>query len=86
MTAFLPDWDPTASADGGQAIRPPWGWNGRRCHRRVPAAPEAPRGGPMAGRRFRVAEVVEALRLWHARHSARRPARSMDMGMPGFEP
>jgi hypothetical protein len=40
----------------------------------------------MAGRRFRVLEVVEALRLWHARHSARRLAKSMGMGMPRFEP
>ena len=31
----------------------------------------------MAGRRFR---VVEALRLWHAGHSARRLAKSVGMG------
>ena len=34
----------------------------------------------MAGRRFRVAEVVEVLRLWHAGHSARRLAKSVGMG------
>ncbi len=34
----------------------------------------------MAGRRFRVAEVVEALRLWHAGYSARRLAKSVGMG------
>ncbi len=34
----------------------------------------------MAGRRFLVAEVVEALRLWHAGHSIRRLAKSVGMG------
>lgn len=34
----------------------------------------------MAGRRFRVAEVVEALRLWHAGYSARRLAKSVGVG------
>jgi transposase len=34
----------------------------------------------MAGRRFRVAEVVEVVRLWHAGHSARRLAKSVGMG------
>jgi hypothetical protein len=34
----------------------------------------------MAGRRFRVAEVVETLRLWHAGHSIRRLAKSVGMG------
>lgn len=34
----------------------------------------------MAGRRFRVVEVVEALRLWHAGHSIRRLAKSVGMG------
>ena len=34
----------------------------------------------MAARRFLVAEVVEALRLWHAGHSIRRLAKSVGMG------
>ena len=34
----------------------------------------------MAGRRFLVAKVVEALRLWHAGHSIRRLAKSVGMG------
>src|SRR5487761_1424289 len=59
---------------------PPWRWEGCRCHRREQAEPEAPEGEPMAGRRFLVAEVVEALRLWHAGHSIRRLAKSVGMG------
>ncbi len=34
----------------------------------------------MAGRRFLVAAVVDALRLWHAGHSIRRLAKSGGMG------